>query len=166
MAKAKADKTFFGRLFASIASIFGSIFKPVFEGAKETYDNLPEEQKEALKHGAGIIDYINRAVGQAPEDVEKGILTTFPNLDLPKLTDGLMSVCKGFNIKVDVNTIPEMIAKIQKHLSKLEGSLWETIIQGAANVVALLLSPKGTRAGAVSSLMEYVYRTFFAKNKK
>jgi hypothetical protein len=84
-------------------------------------------------------------------------------LDIKSLTSGLLAVAKGFNLNVDENSLPDIIAKIQAYLKSLEGNVWDAIVQGAANIVAIFLAPAGTKFGAIATLMEYVYQTFFKK---
>jgi hypothetical protein len=160
------NKTFFGRLIADVIGFFGSIFSHVMKGAEKTFDELPQETQDALIHGSGVMNFINLEVGKLPEEIEAGILAKFPDINIDALKTGLIAVAKGFNLQVDENSIPDLIAKIQAHISSLQGSLWDTIIQGAANILAIFLAPAGTKAGAITSLMEYVYRTFFSKKNK
>jgi hypothetical protein len=157
------NKTFFGRLIASVVSFFGSIFKHVMEGAEKTFKELPQATQDALIHGSGVMDFINSQVGAIPADIEAAILEKFPDLDIKSLTSGLLAVAKGFNLNVDENSLPDIIAKIQAYLKSLEGNVWDAIVQGAANIVAIFLAPAGTKFGAIATLMEYVYQTFFKK---
>lgn len=157
------NKTFFGRLIESVISFFGSIFKHVMEGAEKTFNELPQATKDALIHGSGVMDFINSQVGALPQDIEAAILEKFPDLDIKSLTSGLLAVAKGFNLPVDENSLTDIIAKIQAYLKSLEGNVWDAIVQGAANIVAIFLAPAGTKFGAIASLMEYVYQTFFKK---
>lgn len=157
------NKTFFGRLIASVISFFGSIFKHVMEGAEKTYSELPEATQRALLHGSGVMDFITSQVDAIPSDIQAAILEKFPDLDIASLTSGLLAVAKGFNLPVDGNSLPDIIAKIQAYLKSLEGNVWDAIVQGAANIVAIFLAPAGTKFGAIASLMEYVYQTFFRK---
>lgn len=157
------NKSFFGRLIASVVSFFGSIFKHVMEGAEKTFDELPQETQDALIHGSGVMDFINSQVGELPENIEAAILEKFPDLNIDSLKSGLLAVAKGFKLNVDENSLADIIAKIQGYLKSLEGNVWNAIVQGAANIVAVFLAPAGTKFGAIASLMEYVYQTFFRK---
>jgi hypothetical protein len=158
-----AKKTFFGKLISTVIGFFGSIFKHVMEGAEKTYNELPEETQQALLHGSGVMDFINSQVGAIPADIEAAILEKFPDLNITSLTTGLLAVAKGFNLNVDENSLSDIITKIQAYLKSLEGNVWDAIVQGAANIVAIFLAPAGTKFGAIASLMEYVYQTFFRK---
>lgn len=159
------NKTFFGRLIASVVGFFGSIFKHVMEGAEKTFDELPKETQDALLHGSGVMDFINSQVDGLPEDIEAAILEKFPDLDMNSLKTGLLAVAKGFKLDVNENSIHDIITKIQAYLKSLEGNVWDAIVNGAANIIAIFLAPAGTKFGAIASLMEYVYQTFFKKHK-
>lgn len=157
------DKTFFGRLIASVIGFFGSIFKHVMEGAEKTFNELPKETQDALLHGSGVMEFINTQVDALPEDVEAAILEKFPDLNMDSLKVGLLAVAKGFKLDVDENSLHDIVSKIQAYLKSLEGNVWNAIVNGAANIVAVFLAPAGTKFGAIASLMEYVYQTFFKK---
>ena len=157
------DKTFFGRLIASVIGFFGSIFKHVMEGAEKTFNELPKETQDALLHGSGVMEFINTQVDALPEDVEAAILEKFPDLNIDSLKVGLLAVAKGFKLDVDENSLHDIVSKIQAYLKSLEGNVWNAIVNGAANIVAVFLAPAGTKFGAIASLMEYVYQTFFKK---
>jgi hypothetical protein len=157
------DKTFFGKLIASVISFFGSIFKHVMEGAEKTFNELPKETQDALLHGSGVMEFINTQVDALPEDVEAAILEKFPDLNMDSLKAGLLAVAKGFKLDVDENSLHDIVSKIQAYLKSLEGNVWNAIVNGAANIVAVFLAPAGTKFGAIASLMEYVYQTFFKK---
>lgn len=157
------DKTFFGKLIASVISFFGSIFKHVMEGAEKTFNELPKETQDALLHGSGVMEFINTQVDALPEDVEAAILEKFPDLNIDSLKAGLLAVAKGFKLDVDENSLHDIVSKIQAYLKSLEGNVWNAIVNGAANIVAVFLAPAGTKFGAIASLMEYVYQTFFKK---
>jgi hypothetical protein len=159
----KQRKTFFGRLLSGIVNFFGSIFSPVFKGAKKSFEDLPEEEQKALIHGSGVMEFISSQIGELPENIQAGILVKFPDINIELLKAGLIAISKGFNLKVDENSVPDLIAKIQDHLHSLEGDTWNAIIRGAAELIAIFLAPKGTKFGAFTSLIEYVYQTFFKK---
>lgn len=159
------NKTFFGRLIADVVGALGSIFKHVMNGAEKTYNELPQEAKDALLHGSGVMEFINSTVGKLPEEIEAGILEKFPDLDAEKLKAGLLQISKAFNLGVDENSITDIISKLQAYLNSLEGNVWDAIVQGAANILAIFLAPAGTKFAAISSLMEFVYQTFFKKKK-
>jgi hypothetical protein len=158
-------KTFFGRLLATVWGALGSIFKHVMTGAEKTFNELPEETKDALIHGSGVLDFINKNVGKLPEEIEAGLLETFPDLDVESLKTGFLALCKVWNIPVNEDTLPDIIAKIQAHISSFEGNTWKNIMNGAANLVAIFLAPAGTKFAAIASLMEYVYQTYFNKKE-
>ena len=156
-------KTFFGRLIANVWGALGSIFQHVMTGAEKTFNELPQETKDALIHGSGVLDFINKEIGKLPEEIEAGLLTTFPDLNVESLKAGLFAICKALNIQVDENSLPDMIAKLQAHITSLQGNTWDAIMNGAANILAIFLAPANTKFAAVASLMEYVYQTFFKK---
>lgn len=160
-----AHKTFFGKIIAAVIGVFGGIFSHVLKGAEKTFNNLPEATQQALLHGSGVLDFINSQVDAVPEDIEAGLLKEFPDLDIDKLKIGLLAVAQGFNLQVDANSVTDIIQKIKDYLTSLHGNVWDAITQGAANIIAIFLAPADTKFGAIASLMEYVYQTFFKKNK-
>jgi hypothetical protein len=158
-------KTFFGRLIATVWGALGSIFQHVMTGAEKTFNELPQETKDALIHASGILDFLNKEVGKLPEEIQAGLLASFPDINIDTLKSGLFAICKALNIPVDENSVPDMITKLQAHISSLQGNTWDAIMNLSANVLAIFLAPVGTKFAAVTSLMEYVYQTFFAKKK-
>ena len=152
-------KTFFGKLFEAI----GSIFTHVFNGAKKTFNQLSDEQKEALKHGSGVMALITQELGKTPAEIRYLILTQFPDLDVPKLEAGLFQIAHSFNLLPKENDLEDIIGKLQTYLESLNGNFWDGITQAAANILAVFMAPAGTKFAAVASLMEYVYQTFFKK---
>jgi hypothetical protein len=157
------NKTFFGRLLATVWGALGSIFQHVMTGAEKTFNELPQETKDALIHGSGVLDFINKEIGKLPEEVEAGILAAFPDINADSLKSGLLAICKALNIGVDENSITDIISKLQAHITSLQGNVWDAIMNGAANILAIFLAPAGTKFAAISTLMEYVYQTFFKK---
>lgn len=157
------SKTFFGRLLADIASIFGSIFKHVIEGAKKTFDELPQATRDALIHGSGVMDVIKTMLTNTPDEILAAIKEKFPNIDPAALETGLFAVAHGFNLLPKENDLKDCIAVLQGYLSKLQGNTWDTIMHSGAALLAVIFAPAGTQFGAVVSLLEYVYQTFFAK---
>lgn len=160
------NKTFVGRLLQDIVGLFGSIFSHVLKGAEKTYNDLPEETQDALLHGSGVIAFITKEAEAAPGSVAQGILAEYPDLNIDSLTKGLLLVAQAFKLDVDENSIDDIIAKLQAYLASLQGDLWDIIVQGAANILAVFLAPKGTKVGVITTLMEYVYQTFLKKKKK
>lgn len=159
-------KTFFGRLLAGIVGIFGSIFSHVLSGAEQTFDALPQETKDALIHGSGVLDFINSEVDMVPADIEAGILAKFPDLTADSLNAGLTIIAQAFKLDVaNGDPLTDVITKLKAYLQTLQGNTWDMIVQGMANILAIFLAPIGTKAGAITQLMEYVYQTFFAKKK-
>lgn len=153
-------KTFFGKLLA----IFGNAFSHVFRGAKKTYDNLSDEEKAALLHGSGVISIINTEVGKTPAEIRDSILATYPDLDLPKLENGLFIIAHAFNLVPQENNIEDIIAKLQAYLSNLKGNIWESISHDLAGLLSIVFAPVGSKFGALISLLEYVYHKYIKKD--
>jgi hypothetical protein len=156
-------KTFFGRLIADIVSLFGSIFHSVLNGAEKTYNNLPQATKDALLHGSGVMAFITQEVGMLPSEIRTGILAKFPDLNEAELEAGLYAVANGLKLNPTQNNLDDTIAKLQTYINSFQGNTWNSVVQGAAEVLAVFLAPAGTKFGAIASLIEYIYQTFFAK---
>ena len=156
-------KTFFGKLLATIVTVFGSIFKHVLSGAEKTYNELPQETKDALVHGVGMIDVINRMTGSTPDAVRAAITQSFPDVNEAALEKGLFLIAHGFNLLPQENNLDDCIKLLQEFLASRDSSVWEDIIRSTSNILAVFLAPAGTKSGALSTLIEYVYQTFFQK---
>jgi|ERR1017187_655719 hypothetical protein len=158
-------KTFFGKLLADIVSIFGGIFHAVMSGAETTFNNLPPATQAALLHGSGVMVFITTEVGKLPAEIRAAILAKFPDINEAALETGLYEIANGFKLNPIQGNLDDTIAKLQAYLTGLQGNVWNAIVQGAANILAVVLAPAGTKFGAITTLMEYVYQTFFAKKK-
>ena len=156
-------KTFFGRLLAGIFSIFGGAFHSLLAQAEKTFNALPPDVQAALLHGSGVIAFISQELTALPEDLRAQILAQYPDINEAALETGLYALANGFKLNPVQGNLDDTIAKIQAYLATLQGTVWDGIVQGAANVLAVFLAPPGTKIGAITQLMEYVYQTYFAK---
>lgn len=161
--KAMATKTFFGRLLADIAEFFEGLFTHVLSGAKKDFKDLPQEVKDALIHGSGIMDLIRRMTDNTPAEIRAAIQEEFPDLDIAKLEEGLFRIAHAFNLAPKVNDLDDCIKLLQTYLSTLQGEVWDVIMHTAASILGIILAPPGQKVGGLVSLMEYVYQTFFKK---
>lgn len=152
-------KRFFGRLLAAI----GSIFTGLFNEMKKVYNDLPQEAKDALLHGTGIIDILNTEIGKTPAELRALILSKYPDLDETKLEEGLFRLIHVFKLLPDSNNIDDVITAIQSHLKSLEGKEWATFSHAASSLLAALFSGPETKVASIVSLIEYVYQHFFKK---
>lgn len=157
-------KTFFGKLLAGIVSVFGSIFTHVLSGAEKTFNELPEATKDALIHGSGIMDIFNQLSSGTPDEIKAAISAKFPDVDPTALEKGLFAIAHAFNLLPIENDLNDCILKLQAYLNAKTGNVWEDIMHSASLLLATILSPVGTKLGALANLVEYVYQTFFKKN--
>lgn len=141
----------------------GHFFSDLFNAAKKAYDHLPEDQKAAILHGAGIVDIFNSMLDSSAAEVRKAIQDKFPDLDESKLETGLFGLAHSFNLATDVSNLDDAITKIQGYLKGLEGKQWAGMSNAAANVVSIFISPPEMKVAAIVSLTEYVYQTFIKK---
>lgn len=161
-------KTFVGKILQDIASIvklFGGIFKHVVLGAEETFNNLPDDVKQSLIHGSGILDIVNSMLDKTPDEIREAILEAYPDVNLPDLERGLITVAHTFNIAVTIDSLEDAIGVIKDYLKTKEqqSTVWEGIMHTASLLLATILSPQGNLFGALSQLIEYVYRTYIKK---
>lgn len=157
-------KTFVGKLLAGIVAVFGSIFHHVMEGAEKTFKELPPATQQALIHGSGVIDLINTMLTSTPAQIRAAIKEKFPDLDEAALETGLFTIAHGFNLAPEMNNLDDTIAKLQSYLKGISSPVWDEIMHGAANILAVILAPAGTKFGAIAALMEYCYQTFIKKD--
>lgn len=156
-------KTFVGRLLAHIAGFFGGLFTRVLDGAKKDFNDLPQETKDALIHGSGIMDLIRRMTSNTPAEIRAAIQTEFPDADPVKVEEGLFKIAHSFNLEPKLNDFDDCISLLQTYLSTLQGDVWDVIMHSAASILGIVLAPPDQKVGGIVSLMEYVYQTFFAK---
>lgn len=157
------NKTFFGRLLADIWGLLGGIFKHVIEGAKETFNKLPQETKDALIHGSGLMALLNSMLDKTPEEIMEAIEEEFPDLDIEMVETGLFEIAHTFNLAPKVSDLDDCIALLTTYLSTIKDTKWDAAMHTGASILGIILAPKGTKFGAIVSLMEYVYRKFFKK---
>lgn len=160
------------KLFEKIETLIkkiGNFFKEILGAAKKTYDKLPEDLKEALKKGSGILDILNKGEGKTGEEIEAEIYDKYPETDHTKLLDSVEKLLLGFNIDVELDdNIPVGLKKASDHLLKVKSKsnkLWAGISALGAKIIALANAPEGTFWSQLELLGEYVYQEFI-KDKK
>lgn len=158
-------KTWVGRALANIVGFFGSIFHSVMKGAEKTFDELPQETKDALIHGSGIMDVINGLLDGTPDEIRAAIAEKFPDVSPVALEAGLFAVAHGFNLLPNENDLNDCINKLKEYLKNLHGNVWDAIMHAGASILAIVFAPAGTKFGAITSLLEWVYQTFIKKDK-
>lgn len=161
------NKSFFGRLLATIVTLFGSIFHHVLAGAEETWKSLPQDVQDALIHGSGIMALINTMLGSTVDQVRAAIQEQFPDVSEAALEAGLFAIAHAFNLAPKDGDLDDCIAQLQAYLAKQEqqSTVWESIMHTASLTLATILAPNGTMFGALATLIEYVYQTFIKKDK-
>lgn len=157
-------KTGIGKLLASIVSIFGSIFHHVLSGAEQTFNQLPQATKDSLIHGSGILEIINSMIGSTAASVEAAITEKYPDVNATNMEAGLFAIAHAFGLLPNEGDLHDCIAKLQAYISSQKGTVWEDIMHSASLLLATVLAPIGTKLGALSSLLEYVYQTFIKKS--
>jgi len=157
------NKTFVGKILAAIAGLFSGILKHVFEGAEKTFDELPDDIKNALIHGSGVMDLIGSMLDNTPAEIRAAIKEKFPDIDEAALESGLFQIAHGYNLLPEENNLDDVIAKIQEKLKSLNTPVWDDIIQGMAKLIAIILAPEGTKFAVIASTIEYVYQKYFKK---
>lgn len=163
MKKDRKERTFFGRLLSDIASLFGGILKHTINGAEKDYNNLSQEDKDSLIHGAGILTFISQEIGKEPAIIRDQILEEFPDIDAAQLEHGLYTIAKAFNLAPEANNLDDTIAKIQEHLKVQPDSIWGVITQTAASIFSIAIAPAGTKLKVAFDLVKFVYLKIFKK---
>ncbi len=140
----------------------GLFFKGLFNAAKKAYENLPEEQQQALLQGSGVIALINDMYDDAPDLIISAIREKFPNLPLDTVMAGINEALKGFGIDAG-QTLVGAIEKLKEKLHIGEGKTWAATSEMAAKFFAIVVAPKDMKYARIAALMEYVYQTFIKK---
>lgn len=151
----------------SIFKKIGEFFKGLFNAAKKTWNRLSPEVQEALQHGSGIVAIINQNIDATPDFVLEAILKRFPELTEEKIKDGLTKVAEELKILQGVNDpdLPTLLKNLQVYLGSLSGKGWAVASHLIASAFAIITAPAGTKFAAITSLIEWVYQTFFYKPK-
>lgn len=156
-------KTRVGRILAGIINFIGGIFSHTLAGAEKDYDNLTDEEKASLQHGAGVMTFISQEIDKEPDIVRQAIIEEFPDLDESKLETGLYTIAKALNLSPEANNLDDTIAKLQAHFNSLHGSVWSGIVQSSAYIFSVAVAPPGAKVSKFIDLIRYVYLAFFKK---
>lgn len=150
----------------SLFSFLSNLFNKLFNATKEAWNELPVPTQNAIINGQGILSIINEGATLPPTTVAATILADYPAEAELDIYTGLVSVAKSFNILPATvpSDLPGIVAVIQPYLKSLDESVWPAIIQGAANILGLALSPGATTFEVISTLAQWVY-TNFIKSK-
>ncbi len=159
------SKTKVGLLIQHILHAVGSIFKHSIKGAEKDYNNLSDEDKAALQHGAGVLTFISQQIDKTPAEIKESILEEFPDLDVDNLEKGLYTIAHAFNLAPEENNVEDTIAKLKAHFDGLHGTVWNAIVQAAAGIFSFVVAPAGSKLSAGIDLVKYVYLAFFKKKK-
>lgn len=148
----------------------GQIFAGLFNSAKRLWKKASEPFKDALLKASSIVDIINRNVNALPPFVIEIILQKFPDLNLEKIKEIILTVSKDLHIAENTadTDLEVMLARLQEVLKTTKqesGKTWAKISHTAYLAIAVLLAPIGTKIAAIVSLAEYVYHDLIKGGK-
>jgi hypothetical protein len=152
---------------AKLLMCIGHFFSGIFNAAEHAWKNIQPEVRDALQQASGFVSVINNNLDGSPAFVLELIGQRF-GITQDQVHATLIKAAEQLNLVGDIAD-PDPIAvmkKLQEYLSKKEGPFWAQASNGLANVLAVILAPAGTKYAKISLLMEYVYQTFFRKDKK
>lgn len=149
----------------SIFTAIGDFFAHLFSGTKKTWKKISPEVQQALLYGSDVIDTINKYLDQTPDFIIDLLTKKYPKLDRNHLKDALSEASKDLKIASDINNddLETIIKNLQAYLSGLQGKGWAKISSFLAQGIAIFTAPAGTKFGMITSLIEFVYQTFFKK---
>lgn len=149
------SKTFFGKIIAFL----GHLFAGLFHVARQVYDSLPQDVKDALLHGTGVIEIINGMLDKSPSEIRAAIAAKYPNLNEPQIEAALISVLHTFNIIPKINNLEEAIQCLKDYLSTHNGGAWAKVSHAVSVGLSYAFAPKGTKLAVITSTIEAVYQS-------
>ena len=153
-------------IFTKIIEVIGQLFAGLFRSAKKAYEQLPPETKDAMVHGAGVIDLINSMLDATPKQIGDAIKTKFPKLDQQDLEKGLVSLAHMFNLLPKSNGLEDLVRSLQGYLKAHTGKTWETVSHSLGVALSGIFAPGEKKIASFTLLIEFVYRTFIKKHDK
>jgi hypothetical protein len=153
---------FLKKLLASI----GHFFEGLFNAAEHAWTKLQPDVKDALQQASGFVSVINNNVTASPAFVRELIMQKF-GVSEEQVQTALTKAATELNLVSNVLDPDPLVAiqKLQDYLASKKGPFWAQASNGLANVLAVLMAPAGTKFAKISLLMEFVYQTFFRKEK-
>lgn len=144
----------------------GHFFEGIFNAAEHAWKKLEPEAKAALEQASGFVSVINNNLSGSPAFVRELIMQKF-GVTEDQVHAVLTKAAGELNLVADIADPDPLVAiqKLQQYLSNKQGSFWAQASNGLANLIAVLLAPAGTKFAKISMLMEFVYQTFFRKDK-
>lgn len=154
---------FLKKFFQSI----GHFFENLFNAAEHAWNKLEPEAKEALQQASAFVSVINNNVSEAPDFVKEILLQRF-NIGEDKIHTSLTKAATELNLVAGIADpdLLTVIQRLQEYLKNKKGSFWAQASNSLANLLAVIFAPTGTKFARISLLMEFVYQTFFRKDKK
>lgn len=149
----------------SFFKVIGDFFAHLFSGTKKTWKKISPEVQKALMYGSDVIDTINNYLDQTPDFIIDIIAKKYPELDRAHLQAALAEASKDLKIAEGVNNddLETIIKNLQSYMAGLKGQAWAKISNFLAQGIAIFTAPAGTKFGMITSLIEFVYQTFFKK---
>jgi hypothetical protein len=117
-----------------------------------------------LQQGTGLLALINQATATTAADIRAAIQQKFPNMDEATLEAAVFKLANSFHL-TNVTDIDSGLEAIKTYLSGLTGKAWAEASHIGGFALSILFAPPDTKVGIVVSLIEWVYQTFFHKDK-
>lgn len=154
-------KTFFAKVFGDVAHFFGNIFNAM----ELAWKHVSPAVQDALKLGAGVVNFINQHLNDDPAALKVLILDAFPSLTEEDLTLMMAQVSKELNLVEDAASgdLEHLIAAVQDYLKSRTGAGWANASDTIAKIIAIFKAPPETKASVIIQFMVFVYQTFIKK---
>lgn len=152
-------KTFLGKIIAGVGDFFKHLAEELFNSAEKAFKALPATTQQQIKDGTGIMALLGQMLDDAPQDILNAILTTFPTLTNSDLDKGFEALIQIWNLSPASSSLQDKLAAIVAHLKPKQGSLWASVMNEGANLLADILSG-GSLFQIIVVVMQYVFETF------
>ncbi len=148
-------KTFFQNLWTWLSHWF----LPVLHTAYTAYDNLPQEEKDALTHAVGFIQIVKTNLDATPEWIVQEVEGKYPQLHLPELEAAITSLLHTFNLSTGgINSLEDGIKIAQDYIKSHAGKALDNVLHAMATTLAHLMSPSETPLVKITSIIEAVFQ--------
>lgn len=137
-----------------------TFFQDLFSLSRRLWNHLPQSVQDQIKLGPGLINILSQYIGQDPKLTIATIQANFTTIDLNTLYSFIAALAKQWNLTIPA-TLEESIVIVQNYMKQLQGSEWDRVLSGAAQLIADIATGAGTPFGVIVSVIEFVYREFF-----
>lgn len=140
----------------------GLVFKSLFSRTDKIWKGLTPEVQTAFLQGSEVLKIVNNNSDKSGNEILEIILTAYPDIELEKLKDGLLSVIKALNIEtfLTAETLVKMLEVLSNYLKTKEKEVWAGLSALASKLIAYSLAGNLISWATLELLMEFVYHNF------